>query len=414
MYDQYLENTKKPRTPKESKGKKPKKHAELPAEDEFEGISRLPQLPKGFKPRVDATLEEIVNGSDFEEEEDDSDEDSPGEDIKEEEEDDEEDDKSKLKIPNSKRAAMWFSQPIFDDLLDDSKVPEIAVKDAPANNRKAKKRGRNDVDLSIVKKEEPEEGEEGQEEDERKDKKKKKKKMEREMEMVMPTTQELDDMEMEVVKADNYDDGENSSDYDSDDLKETLALGTYAVRNRRFSHMIDDAYNRYAWNEDEKSIPKWFLDDENKHNKPTLPVTKEIMQEIRERFKAVDARPTKKVVEAKARKKMKAVKKSEKVKQQAVAVAGNGELSTKEKMRQIEKLYKGQVNKMKPDSVYVVAKKASGRIRGSGKGKRVKVVDPRMKKDKRAIKNIEKKSKGKGGKGGKGKGKGRGGGGRKG
>jgi len=85
------------------------------------------------------------------------------------------------------------------------------------------------------------------------------------------------------------------------------------------------------------------VDDENKHNKPTLPVTKEIMRELKEQFKAVNARPIKKVVEAKARKKYKAMKKMEKAKAQATAVAANSELSAREKMRQIEKLFKGQV-----------------------------------------------------------------------
>lgn len=134
-----------------------------------------------------------------------------------------------------------------------------------------------------------------------------------------------------------------------------MALGTYAVRSRKFSQLIDDSYNRYAFNDDE--LPQWFVDDENRHNKPQLPVTKAMVQEIKERFKAIDARPMKKVVEAKARKKMRTMKKLVKAKAQANSIALNTELSAGEKMRQIEKLFKGQMKRVKPESVYVVSKK---------------------------------------------------------
>src|SRR4051794_19569454 len=38
-----------------------------------------------------------------------------------------------------------------------------------------------------------------------------------------------------------------------------------------------------------------FEDDENRHNKPSIPVTKEIVDAVRARFKEIDARPIKKV-----------------------------------------------------------------------------------------------------------------------
>jgi AdoMet-dependent rRNA methyltransferase SPB1 len=46
--------------------------------------------------------------------------------------------------------------------------------------------------------------------------------------------------------------------------------------------------------------------DEYKHNRKQMPVTKEQVQAYKERKKAVDARPIKKIAEAKARKKQKA------------------------------------------------------------------------------------------------------------
>lgn len=65
----------------------------------------------------------------------------------------------------------------------------------------------------------------------------------------------------------------------------------------------DRAYNRYAHNDED--LPAWFADDENKYNKPQMPVTKEDVQQWRDMVKEIDARPIKKVAEAKARKKRK-------------------------------------------------------------------------------------------------------------
>jgi len=125
MYQQYLDN-KKNRTPKERIGKKKKKDAELPAEEEFEGLSRMPSLPEGFKPRVDANLEDILRSDSEEDESPDSDE---GDDeLEEMERDDEDDSQPTTEVKESKRAALWFNQPLFDDLLSGDSVPLVPVK----------------------------------------------------------------------------------------------------------------------------------------------------------------------------------------------------------------------------------------------------------------------------------------------
>ena len=50
-------------------------------------------------------------------------------------------------------------------------------------------------------------------------------------------------------------------------------------------------------------MPAWFVDDENKHRKKPVPVTREMVEEYKEKWKQINARPIKGLAEAKARKK---------------------------------------------------------------------------------------------------------------
>jgi len=186
---------------------------------------------------------------------------------------------------------------------------------------------------------------------------------------------------------------------DSDTRAEILAMGHKMIKKAGRSALVDDAYNRYAFNDTD--LPEWFAEDENKHNKKMLPITKEEVDTFKLQLKAINARPMHKIAEAKARKKFKAVKRWEKLKGEANAVAENSSMKPMEKIRAIEKIYSKRSEKKKvKDRVYVVAKKSGGRsqsqARGSanaGKGQRVKVVDHRMKKDKRGAKASERKTK---------------------
>lgn len=60
---------------------------------------------------------------------------------------------------------------------------------------------------------------------------------------------------------------------------------------------------RFASSEEQWDVPEWFLDDERKHRKKPVPVTKEMVEEYKQKWKEIDARPIKRVAEAKARKK---------------------------------------------------------------------------------------------------------------
>jgi AdoMet-dependent rRNA methyltransferase SPB1 len=190
---------------------------------------------------------------------------------------------------------------------------------------------------------------------------------------------------------------------------EAVTLAMRMVQDgRRNSHNIVDmyGYNRYAYNDEAGALPKWFVDDEGKHNKPQLPISKEAVEKMRQNQRELDARPIKKVMEAKARKKYKATRKLEKLRKKMNTLIEDGADGEDDpemgaKLGQINKIMKNAMNKAKStmgSKVTVVAAKGSNRGnagRPSGVSGRYKMVDRRMKKEVRAEKRSDKK-KGKG------------------
>jgi AdoMet-dependent rRNA methyltransferase SPB1 len=117
-----------------------------------------------------------------------------------------------------------------------------------------------------------------------------------------------------------------------------------------------------------------------------LPITKEAVAALREKQRALDARPIKKVAEAKARKKFKAHQRLEKAMKKAEGVNATADMSEREKAQQIEKLMRKGMSsgqKAKKDIKLVVAKGAHKGIKGRPKGVkgRYTMVDSRMKKE---------------------------------
>ena len=165
------------------------------------------------------------------------------------------------------------------------------------------------------------------------------------------------------------------------------------------AQLTDDNFNRFS-HRDVDGLPEWFLEDEGKHSRPQRPVSAEAAKAIKEKLRALNARPIKKVREAKARKTMRAARRLEKLKKKSEGLAEGGDMTEKDKAANISALMakakKAGKGKKKPP-VKVVraggANKGAGRPRGV-KGK-YKMVDPRLKKDVRAEKRLQKKIKGK-------------------
>ncbi|CAN4119703.1 unnamed protein product [Withania somnifera] len=201
--------------------------------------------------------------------------------------------------------------------------------------------------------------------------------------------------DFEIVPAPATDSSDSSSD-DSDDAieikAEILAAAKMMLRKKPREEMIDDAYNRYMFHDE--GLPKWFIDEEKRNYQPVKPVTKEEIAAMRAQFKAIDARPAKKVAEAKARKKRAAHRKLEKLRKKANSISDQTEISEGSKRKMIEQLYRKAATTKKPEREYVVAKKGVQVKVGKGKI----LVDPRMKKDARK-RGMKKKQQGKGKKG---------------
>lgn len=172
-------------------------------------------------------------------------------------------------------------------------------------------------------------------------------------------------------------------EYDAEDRAKTLALGSMMLTHSKAKEMMDSSYNRYAWN-DPEGLPEWFQDDEDQNYRPQVPVPKEVMDKMREKFIALASKPVKKVAEARMRKKKQELKKLKAAKKKAADIANLPDMSNREKMKSIEKTMKGAKLK-KADKVYVVSTRGGRRSSGNSKAAKgqVKLVDPRMKSDKR-------------------------------
>lgn len=162
--------------------------------------------------------------------------------------------------------------------------------------------------------------------------------------------------------------------------------------------LLDDNFNKYSLR-DVEGLPDWFLDDEGKHSRRHRPITAEAAAAIKEKQRALNARPIKKVREAKARKTFRAARRLEKLKKKSEGLAEGDDLSEKDKGREISKLMakakKGSAKKKQPVRVVVAGGSNKGKGRPRGVKGKYKMVDKRLKKDVRGEKRLKKKIKGK-------------------
>ncbi|XP_063701380.1 pre-rRNA 2'-O-ribose RNA methyltransferase FTSJ3 [Culicoides brevitarsis] len=175
--------------------------------------------------------------------------------------------------------------------------------------------------------------------------------------------------------------------------EEELALGQIIATSRKNRRdATDAAWNRYMFNDE--SLPDWFIKDEAETMKKGTLIPEELVQNYRKRVEEMNVRSIKKVIEAKSRKKRRGLKRLEKVKKKAETILENVDNTNQEKIRALKKLYRKADNKKK-EITYVVAKRtgiAGKKVRRpKGVEGRFKVVDPRLKKDKRGMDAVKRR-----------------------
>ncbi|KAK4999568.1 AdoMet-dependent rRNA methyltransferase spb1 [Elasticomyces elasticus] len=181
---------------------------------------------------------------------------------------------------------------------------------------------------------------------------------------------------------------------------EAMTLAHSLATGQKTRHdFADDTFNKYSLR-DVDGLPEWFLDDEGKHSRPHRPISAAAASAIKEKLRALNARPIKKVREAKARKQLRAVNRLEKMRKKSALLADSEDVSEKDKAAQIGKIMarakKGGGKKGQRQEVKVVVARGGNRGRkgrpGGVKGK-YKMVDARLKKDARAEKRLKKAGK---------------------
>ncbi|KAF2835430.1 AdoMet-dependent rRNA methyltransferase spb-1 [Patellaria atrata CBS 101060] len=213
---------------------------------------------------------------------------------------------------------------------------------------------------------------------------------------------EDDESGFEVVKRD-----ETTWEKDSEPMKngrpdidiitaEAMTLAQQIATGQKSKHdLLDDGFNKYSLR-DVDGLPDWFLDDENRHSKPQRPITAAAAAAIKEKLRALNARPIKKVREAKDRKKFKAAQRLEKLKKKSALLLDEEGMTEREKADGVAKLMAKAAKKKPKRTVKVVVARGgnrgiSGRPKGT-KGK-YKMVDARLKKDIRGLKRAKERKK---------------------
>ncbi|BGP39189.1 AdoMet-dependent rRNA methyltransferase spb1 [Rhodotorula kratochvilovae] len=298
----------------------------------------------------------------------------------------------------SRQAAMWFDQPAFkglpggglEALLGGSGTDDEAS-DEEMDGEDEDEPVRTVWDELDEQDGEEEEGEEESDEDSDDD-----------FDGARPTFEEDEEMEEEAdIDAQEQEEIAKAERIAKVGLTtaEAMTLAQQLVnRERTKTQLVDEGFNRHTDIVGGDGLPTWFLDDEQRHFRHNIPITKDAVQAIRDKTRALNARPIKKVAEAKARKQMRKVRRLEKARAKAQGInddEDNG-LTEKEKAASIAKVLAksgGGAKVKRPEKKVVVARGQNRGIKGRPKGVKgkYKMADPRMKKEVRALKRIAKR-----------------------
>lgn len=171
---------------------------------------------------------------------------------------------------------------------------------------------------------------------------------------------------------------------------ELLALGEQLIYSSKTRRDVEDwGWNRYTNNDE--GLPDWFVEDEKKHFRKELPVSKDRVEFYKNRLRDIGMRTIKKVAEAKARKKRRRDLKLRIARKRAEGILESENMEQAEKAREVRKLYRmaaASIKKTKKVTYAVMTKGSRGRLtRPKGP---YKVVDARLKKDNRRQKQANK------------------------
>ena len=302
--------------------------------------------------------------------------------------------------------SQWFSQGLFQDLLNPNTAPLLDKKQDRLTMLNQKLVAEAQAKRRLVEELEQESDSDSSSGDERsKDRQRRIRKRERDFArenftVVALSSSDSDDAaskltatysgsdgdeEEDIIESDNSSDSE--FEYDLETAQYVLAYAKGVLRkNEKIdpSKLVDDSYNRWALPTDEYR-PSWYLSELESFEKPQLPITKADMDEMKARAKAVDARPIKKIAEAAGRKKRRMQTKLKKLKEQAQQIASSGDMNDREKLRAVERMAAKALTTKKVEKHYVVRTRAhkNTKIPKAPGGARVHCVDRRLKADKK-------------------------------
>ncbi|PJF20164.1 AdoMet-dependent rRNA methyltransferase SPB1 [Paramicrosporidium saccamoebae] len=284
--------------------------------------------------------------------------------------------KEEEKANQDAKMALWYSNPLFRE-LDENPMPGELEESSKKKLKQEKKRKAHEL-------------EQMKQEKQREDAKKSKK---------------LEPGEIVFVKAESSEDEEEELMIDPKTKESvltphgmTLAAKIARDQKRAKKDLIDESFNRYSF-KDDGILPRWFLDDESKHNRPQKPITKEGVALLKAKMKELDSRPIKKELEAKGRNRQRVVRKLEAMKKKAAVIADSEDMGERQKSEQIQKMLSKAGKPQRKETKLVVARGSKRGVKGRPKGVKghYKMVDSRMKKEVRAQKRIKARGKKNGG-----------------